>query len=156
MEGIITCLLGIASYWLLVDFPEDAVRRGFLEEKEAAFIIETIERDRADAETVPFVFKEYLACALDSKVWVFCFMFMMTTTNAYAITYFAPIILHSDMGFSLALTMCIGAAPFVAAAAYMYTQAYYSDKWHIRSPIILMNCLVGMTTLALSLAIMLC
>lgn len=72
-------------------------------------------------------------------------MFMLTTTNAYALAYFSPIILRDGMGFSIALTLCIGAAPFFAGAVYMYVQAYYSDKWRVRGPIIVLNCFVGMS-----------
>lgn len=144
IEGVVTCLLGIGSYFLIVDFPEDAVKcRNFLNQKEVDFIIATIDRDRSDSDTVPFNFRKYCQCAADSKVWAFSAMFMLTTTNTYALAYFAPQLLHYSMGFSIAVTLCIGAAPFAAAAIYMYVQAYYSDKWRVRGHIIVFNCLVG-------------
>ncbi|KAL1955920.1 hypothetical protein VTO42DRAFT_7993 [Malbranchea cinnamomea] len=150
IEGIVTCLLGIFSYFIIVDFPEDAAKcRNFLNQKEVDFVIATIDRDRSDTETVPFDFRQYLRCACDTKVWAFSAMFMLTTTNTYALTYFAPIILRNDMGFSTALTLCIGAAPFVAAAIYMFVQAYFSDKWRLRGPIIVFNCAVGILGTAL-------
>jgi MFS family permease len=43
IEGVITCLLGIAGYWLLVDFP-DSKRDSwkFLDAREKAFIVRRI------------------------------------------------------------------------------------------------------------------
>jgi hypothetical protein len=92
MEGLLTCLAGIAGYFLIVDFPELSKNSWkFLNEREAAYIVATIEKDRADAIPEPFRIREYLKNALDAKVWGFASLFMLTTTNSYAIAYFLPI-----------------------------------------------------------------
>jgi hypothetical protein len=63
----------------------------FLNERESAFIVAGIEKDRADAIPEPFKLARYLRNALDLKVWGFAWLFMLTTTNSYAIAYFLPI-----------------------------------------------------------------
>jgi len=93
VEGIITCGAGIIGYFFILDFPELSFEKSWrsLNEKEAAFIVAKIEQDRADAIPEPFHVGKYLKNALDLKVWGFAWLFMLTTTNSYAIAYFLPI-----------------------------------------------------------------
>jgi ABC-type sugar transport system permease subunit len=143
MQGLITCVLALGSYFLIVDFPEQAATAGFqlkfLNEDEAAFIVARIEKDRHDAIPEPFYVGKYLTNALDLKVWGFAALFMLTTTCTYAIAYFLPIILNEGMGFSVAASECLISPPYVAAAIVMYAWAYLGDKYHIRAPFILIN-----------------
>jgi hypothetical protein len=67
-----------------------------LTEREAAYVVATIEKDRADAIPEPFRVGAYLKNALDPKVWGFAWLFMLTTTNSYAIAYFLPIMYVSS------------------------------------------------------------
>lgn len=128
-----------------MDFPENAPKSwNFLNEAEAAFVVARIEHDRSDAFAEPFSVRSYFRNALDSKVWAFAMLYMLTTTNSYSIAYFLPIILQNGMGFSVAQAQCLVAPPYVAAAIVMYIQAYYADKWHVRGPIIVGNALTGM------------
>lgn len=78
IEGIITCLLGIAGYFLLVDFPDRAHRTAwkFLSEKECAFIIRRINKDRDDAGVEKFSLKKWAASGLDLKIWGFAMIFL--------------------------------------------------------------------------------
>ena len=91
-EGLLTCLAGIAGYFLIVDFPELSKKSWrFLNQREAAFVVARIQEDRADAIPTPFAIIPYLKNGLDLKVWGFACLFMLTTTNSYAIAYFLPI-----------------------------------------------------------------
>lgn len=113
-------MLGVAGYFLIVDFPELSSKSwSFLNEREAAFIVERINRDRADVLPTKFSLKMYLANALDLKVWGFGFLFGLTTTQSYAIAYFLPVILNRSMKFSIAKSQCLVAPPYAAAALFM-------------------------------------
>jgi hypothetical protein len=70
MEGLISCLLGIAGYWLLVDFP-DSTRKSwnFISDKERAWIVKRVNADRGDAKTPRFEVKRFLAAGADPKIW---------------------------------------------------------------------------------------
>jgi len=156
MQGLITCALALGSYFIIVDFPEQAARGGFqlrfLNEEEADFVVARIEQDRSDAIPEPFRVESYLANALDLKVWGFAWLFMLSTTCAYSIAYFLPIILNDGMGFSIAASECLVSPPYVAAAIVMFIWAYLGDKYHIRAPFILINgvlLLIGKTCLSL-------
>ena len=102
-----------------------------------------IEYDRNDVETVPFHLGSYLRHGLDSKVWGFAWLYMLTTTNTYAIAYFLPIILRDGLNFDPASAQCLVAPPYVAAAVVMFMQAYAGDKWRLRGPIVVFNCAMG-------------
>jgi hypothetical protein len=91
-EGQLTCLAAIAGYFLIVNFPEHSGKLWkFIDEREAAFVVARIEKDRGDAIPEPFSIGIYLKNALDLKVWAFAWLFMLTTMSGYAIAYFAPI-----------------------------------------------------------------
>jgi predicted MFS family arabinose efflux permease len=150
MEGIITCAIGLAGYYLVVDFPEKATTSfGFLTESEAAFVVARIEKDRHDAIAEPFKIGKYLKAAMDLKVWGFAWLFGLTTTSTYAIAYFLPIILEDGMGFKLAAAECLVSPPYVAAAILMYTESYYADKWHKRAHFIFGNGIMSIVGLVL-------
>jgi len=150
IEGIITCVVGLLSYIMIVDFPELSPKSWkFLNQKEADFIVALIEHDRNDIQKEPFSLGNYLRNGLDINVWLFSALYMFTTTNSYAIAYFLPTILRDGMHFDIARAQCLVAPPYVAAAIVMVTQSYYSDKWHLRSPIIVGNCALGILGLGL-------
>lgn len=120
LQGVITVLIGIIGWFFIVDFPELCTKPGlgmkFLNEKEAAFIVATIEQDRHDTVAEDFNLGKYLKNAMDSKVWGFAWLFGLTTTVTYAIAYFLPIILKDGMGFSTAEAQCLIAPPYLFAA----------------------------------------
>lgn len=150
IEGIMTCALAGVSALLLIDFPEKSPKSWrFINEEEAAFVVQRLENDRADVHVEPFSVKSYLSHGSDGKVWAYGFMFLLTTTNTYAIAYFLPIILQHSMGFSVAKAQCLVAPPYVAAAIVMFTQAAFADKYRIRGPVIVGNGALGLLGLGL-------
>ena len=77
MEGLITIIVGILGFIFMVDFPENAHKAwGFLTEKETAFIVRRINRDRDDGEPEKFAWRKYLKPAKDLKVWAFAMLFL--------------------------------------------------------------------------------
>lgn len=150
MEGLITCLAGLVGYFLIVDFPELASNSWhFLTKAESEFVVARIEKDRHDAIPEPFHLAAYLKNALDLKIWGFAWLFMLATTNSYAIAYFLPIILREGMHFDIARAQCLNAPPYVAAALVMYAQAVIGDRYRLRGPIIIFNSVLGLIGLPL-------
>jgi MFS family permease len=150
IEGLITCVFGIAGYFLIVDFPEQASKSfHFLTQRESAFIVARIEKDRHDAIPEPFNLKSFLKNALDSKVWAFAALFGLTAANIYAFAFFLPVILSDKMGFDIAKAQCLVAPPSIAAAIAMYGCAVIGDIYHTRGPIIVFNATLGLIGLPL-------
>ncbi|KAG2417820.1 hypothetical protein HFD88_000919 [Aspergillus terreus] len=143
MQGVLTFIVGLLCLIFVVDFPDKGHHAwGFLTEKECAFIIRRLNRDRADANPEPFSLKKFLSPALDPKIWGFGLIFFSLTTVTYAIAYFLPIILRENMGFSVAAAQCLGAPPYIAAGLLMWATSWVGDKYRIRGPILALNSII--------------
>lgn len=155
MQGALTCLIAIVAFFSMVDFPEVSKSNfgKFLNEKETAFVMARIERDRDDAIVEKFTIRQYMQPAFDLKVWGFGCLLALVTVGSYAFAYFLPVILRESMGFSIGKSQCLIAPPFVLAAIVMFVSSWYSDKWRIRSPFIISNAvltIVGTVLLGLT------
>lgn len=148
IEGIITCVLAIASYWLLVDFPDSHRKTwSFLDQKACDWVVARVHMDRGDSHLSKFRWSKFLRAALDIKIWGYAMIFFNTTTISYALAYFMPTILFYNMKFDLAASQCLVAPPYAFAGIIMYLAGWAGDKWHIRGPIIVFNmvlCVIGM------------
>ncbi|CAM1502709.1 Fc.00g074850.m01.CDS01 [Cosmosporella sp. VM-42] len=148
VEGVLTCALGIAGYWLLVDFP-DSHRKSwaFLNDREEKWIIARINKDRGDSVVPPFHLGSFIRGGKDWKIWAYAMIFFNTTTLSYALAYTLPLLLMGRMGFTVGQAQCLVAPPYAFAGIIMFSTAWVGDKYHIRGPIILFNmllCLVGL------------
>lgn len=145
IEGIITCLLGIAGYWLVVDFP-DSTRRtwGFLNARERALVTARVNVDRGDARPLPFNLRSFLGGGTSWRIWAYALIFFNSTTISYALAYFLPIILVENMRFSVAAAQCLVAPPYVFAGIVMLVTGWLGDKYKIRGPIIVVNMLLAL------------
>lgn len=154
MEGIITVLLGIGGFWWLVDFPDRAHKTAykFLNERECAYVMRQINKDRDDAGVEAFSFKKWAGSGLDPKIWGFAMIFFCLTTVTYAIAYFLPTILR-DMGFSVGAAQCLVAPPYAFAGFLMFGTAWLGDKYHVRGPVLIGNAVVGLIGLPIMVSL---
>ncbi|KAK4504290.1 hypothetical protein PRZ48_005206 [Zasmidium cellare] len=149
MEGIITVLVATVGYFFLVPFPDDRPDKcwGFLNEREVAFVIDRVQKDRADTTTEPFNLVKFLKPGLDPKVWGFALIFCCLTTVTYALAFFLPIILREGMGFSVGAAQCLVTPPYAFAGIVMYITGWIGDKYHVRGPLLVFNavlCIIGL------------
>lgn len=144
IEGVITCALAIASYWLLVDFPDsDRKTWSFLTKPERQWIVSRIQRDRGDQVIEKFNLRKFLAAGADWKIWAYAMMFFCTTTLSYALAYTLPILLNYELGFTVGESQCLAAPAYVLAGILMFATGWLGDKYHVRGPIIMINMLVA-------------
>lgn len=135
-----TCLVAIGGYFFLVDFPDGNRKNwAFLGESERAWIVDRVNRDRGDVKTPKFNARKFFAAGGDWKIWAYAMIFFNTTTLAYALAFFLPIILMGNMGFTVGEAQCLIAPPYAFAGIVMYTTAWLGDKYRMRGPIILIN-----------------
>ncbi|KAK4192209.1 major facilitator superfamily domain-containing protein [Podospora australis] len=143
IEGILTVLLGIAGYWLLVDFPDSKrVSFKFLGPTEKEWICARVNQDRGDVKVQKFSIAKYLRAGMDWKIWAYAMIFFNTTTVTYALAYFMPIILHDNMGFSIGASQCLIAPPYAFAGIIIFGAGWVGDKYRIRGPVIIFNCIL--------------
>jgi len=145
MEGILTCVLGIAGYWLLVDFPDsNRTNWSFLGSRERAWVVSRIAKDRGDSKAEAFNMGKFLRAGLDWKIWCYALIFCCSTTLSYALAYTLPIILLENMGFNVAEAQCLVAPPYAFAGVVMLVTGWLGDKYHIRGPIIIVNMVIAL------------
>ncbi|KAI0200663.1 major facilitator superfamily domain-containing protein [Astrocystis sublimbata] len=145
IEGIITVLLGIAGYWLLVDFPESTRKSWkFLSAKERAWVVRRVNADRGDVEATQFQLKKYLAAGLDWRLWAYGLIFFGSTTMTYALAFFLPIILNSELGYDVGTSQALVAPPYAFAGIFMYAVGWLGDRFRLRGPVIVANMVISL------------
>lgn len=142
VQGLITCLLGILTYWWMVDFPESAHRSfRFLSEQESRIATSRIQRDRSDASITSFSLGKVLVHARDPKVYGFCTMYFLMNLVSTTLAYFLPIILQSGMRFSASKAILLSAPPYYYAVIPALLSSWLGDTYRLRGPIIVFNSL---------------
>ncbi|KAF2846543.1 phthalate transporter-like protein [Plenodomus tracheiphilus IPT5] len=135
IEGILTCVVAIAAWFIILDFPDKAEKKGFLTHSEAAVILQRIEDDRGDSADDPLTWAKFIHHLADIRLWAYATMFMSTSMPAYAFAYFLPVILLG-MGYSPGAANALAAPPAIAAMFTALGFAYLGDKYRIRAPVI--------------------
>ncbi|KAM5454840.1 hypothetical protein MaudCBS49596_002137 [Microsporum audouinii] len=153
VEGAMTQVIAIAAYFLIIDFPDKAAKTGFLTVNEAKYISHRLEKDRADSVPDPVTFDKLKRHLSDWKLWIFSMMFLSTTVPAYALTYFAPTIIRPSskaMGYSPAISSLLTAPPTVFSCIVAMGFSWVADRYRMRAPIIVVQCLICIIGLMLT------
>ncbi|KAL2216339.1 putative MFS transporter [Thermoascus aurantiacus ATCC 26904] len=142
VQGLVTCTIGIVTYWWMVDFPENAQRSFyFLSESEALVATRRIQVDRDDVVPEPFSWSKVLVHFLDPKIYGFCCLFFLLNLVSTSLSYFLPIILQSGMGFSTNKSILLSAPPYYYAIIPVLLTSLLGDTYRIRGPLITLNAL---------------
>lgn len=145
VQGLCTALIGLATYWWMVDFPENSHHSfRFLTADEAAVVSKRIESDRGDLVAQEFELKKVLVHAKDFKIWAFASLFFMQNIVSTALAYFVPIILQNGLGYSANASIILSAPPYYYAVVPVLASSWFADRLQIRAPIIVFNavCLI--------------
>ncbi|KAH0493562.1 hypothetical protein TgHK011_000225 [Trichoderma gracile] len=147
IEGTLTCAIAIASYWLLVDFPDSKRQTwNFLTPKELDWVVQRIQHDRGDGIIPPFNLRKFLSAGKDWKIWIHAMILFSSTTITYSLAYTLPLILSRSLHLSIREAQCLVAPPYAFACIFMFCGASLGDKLRLRGPIVMANsalCLVG-------------
>ena len=146
VQGLMACVIGIATYWWIVDFPENAQQsHHFLDEGETKMAVARIQKDRGDVVPTPFSWPEVLKHFLDLKIYGFAATFFLLNLVSTALSYFLPIILKNGMGFSTNKAILLSAPPYYYAVIPVLISSRIGDKYRLRGPVISFNslCLIA-------------
>ncbi|KAL1963858.1 hypothetical protein VTN77DRAFT_7790 [Rasamsonia byssochlamydoides] len=143
VQGLITCVIGIITYWWMVDFPEKARDSfWFLSEEEIEIATQRIQADRDDVVVDPFAWSKVLVHFLDPKLYGFSCLFFLLNLVSTSLSYFLPIILQSGMGFSENASIVLSAPPYYWAVIPVLFTSLIGDRYRMRGPLITFNALV--------------
>ncbi|KAL5043164.1 hypothetical protein BDW71DRAFT_128397 [Aspergillus fruticulosus] len=142
VQGLITCVIGIVTYWWMVDFPENARKSFyFLKETEAKIAVQRIQADRGDVVLDPFEWRKVLANFADPKLYGFACMYFCLNIVSTALNYFLPQIIESGLGFSSNESILLSTPPYYWAVLPVLLTSLIGDTFRIRGPLIASNAL---------------
>jgi nitrate/nitrite transporter NarK len=148
LEGLATVLAGVASWWLVHDFPDTA---RFLSERERAQVIWRLKQDQQkSAGGEGFSMRNVVAAFLDTKVLLACFIYMGCLGPLYAFSLFLPTII-STLGYSGTTAQLYSVAPYVVAAFGTICLGFIGDRYGYRSLLNMMSCTIAIIGFALLL-----
>lgn len=125
LEGIVTVLIGIASFWMVHDFPDEA---RFLSDADRARVIRRLKADQqSSAEHESFKMAYLWASLKDWKTWVSAIIYMGADASLYAFSLFLPTIIH-DLGFTAIRAQLLSVPPYVLAAIFTIVIGYIADR----------------------------
>lgn len=92
LEGLATVLIGIMSFWMVHDFPDEAT---FLTEDDRKRVIRRLKLDQqSSAEHEEFKMKYVWASVMDWKTWTGALIYMGCDGSLYAFSLFIPTIIN--------------------------------------------------------------
>lgn len=127
--------MAVSAWFIILDFPDKAEKKGFLTAAEAATVMQRIEDDRGDSVDDPLTWSKFCFHIRDIKLWGYATLFMSVTMPAYAFSYFLPVILLG-MGYSAGQANALSAPPSFAAMIAAFAFAWLGDKYRVRAPVI--------------------
>lgn len=125
LEGIVTVLFGIASFWAVHDFPDEAT---FLSEVDRARVVRRLKMDKqSSAEHEEFKMKYVWMAVKDYKMWLGMVIYMGCDMPLYAFSLFLPSII-SQLGYSSTKAQLLTVPPYAAAAIMTIGIGYIADR----------------------------
>ncbi|KAK2787353.1 hypothetical protein FQN52_007257 [Onygenales sp. PD_12] len=125
LEGVLTCVVSFAWFFLIPDFPEDVK---WLNDEERAFIRAKLAKDSGTSgHEISMSWRDVLDVLKDYKIIVGGFMYFGLIVPAYGYAYFAPTIIKT-FGYGPIETQLYSIPPWAAAFAFAMTIAFLSDR----------------------------
>ncbi|KAL3417948.1 major facilitator superfamily transporter [Phlyctema vagabunda] len=125
LEGILTVVFGVASFWFVHDFPDDAT---FLTPEDRARVIYRLKSDQqSSAEHEEFRMKYVWLALKDYKMWLGMVIYMGCDMPLYAFSLFLPTII-SELGYTTTKAQLLSVPPYAAAALLTVTVGYIADR----------------------------
>ncbi|KAK5629517.1 hypothetical protein RRF57_005232 [Xylaria bambusicola] len=141
VQGLISIVIGLVTYFWMVDFPENAHRSlWFLTPAEQELAVARINADRKDVEIEEFAWSKVFAHAGDFKIYGFAVMFFLLNIVSTSLSYFLPSILQGGLGFSENQAILLNAPPYYYAVIPVLLSSIVGDKYRLRGPVIIFNC----------------
>ncbi|KAF2185029.1 MFS nicotinic acid transporter-like protein Tna1 [Zopfia rhizophila CBS 207.26] len=125
LEGLATIIVGIISYWMVHDFPDEA---RFLTSDDRARVIRRLKADKqSSAEHEAFKMDYFWASVKDWKTWAFAIIYMGCDGSLYAFSLFLPSIIN-QLGYTSTKANLLSVPPYAAAAVMTVAIGYVADR----------------------------
>ncbi|KAL8648712.1 MAG: hypothetical protein Q9226_005887 [Calogaya cf. arnoldii] len=127
LEGIVTVAVGIASFWMVFDFPDEAT---FLSPVDRERVIRRLKEDQqSSAEHEEFKSSYLWASLKDWKTWLYAVIYMGCVSPLYAFSLFLPTIIGPNgLGFKGTQAQLLSVPPYAAAACLTVLIGWIADR----------------------------
>ncbi|KHN95573.1 Major facilitator superfamily domain, general substrate transporter [Metarhizium album ARSEF 1941] len=144
LEGVLTVLVAIISYFSVSDFPQQA---RWLSEREKQAVLRKTRAQDAHSEG-KVTRRDLCDFFSDGKNYLGAIMYFSVVVPVYAFAYFTPTIVKG-LGYNVLQTQLRSVPPFAAAFGFCLVLAYLSDRSDRRLPYVLISGAVLVTGLAI-------
>jgi hypothetical protein len=144
LEGLLTILFGIASFWMVHDFPDEA---RFLTEEDRIRVVRRLKLDQqSSADHEEFKMTYLYAGLKDWKMWLGMAIYMGCDMPLYAFSLFLPSIV-SELGWngSIIQSQLMSVPPYVAAALLTVVIGFVADRTRQRGLCNIVVSAIGIT-----------
>ncbi|KAF8472823.1 major facilitator superfamily domain-containing protein [Kalaharituber pfeilii] len=129
LEGIATVLIGVVSFWVVVDFPDDA---HFLSDDDRRRVLKRLKDDQQSSAMHEDFKTTYLWQSLtDWKTYVGCLMYMGVDGALYAFSLFLPSIIK-ELGYTSTKAQLLSVPPYAAACILTIIVGWLADRYNKR------------------------
>ncbi|KAI1435368.1 major facilitator superfamily domain-containing protein [Xylaria sp. CBS 124048] len=126
LEGLLTIVVALASFWMVHDFPADA---RFLSTEDRARVIHRLKMDQQASHENEWSIKYLYDGLKDWKMWLGMVIYMGCDMPLYAFSLFLPtIIQESGWGTSVVRTNLLSVPPYAAAALLTVIIGFVADR----------------------------
>ncbi|TPX35065.1 hypothetical protein SmJEL517_g02379 [Synchytrium microbalum] len=139
LEGLPTIVVGVATWFLLPDFPHTAK---FLTKREKAVLVARLKLDDIHSHDRSFNASEFWHTVKDVKTWLYCIMYITIVIPLYTLNYFLPTIVKY-LGFASVSAQLMSAPPFAFACGVVILTCFGSDHVGLRYLFMIVPALVG-------------
>ncbi|KAI9890492.1 MAG: hypothetical protein M1814_003976 [Vezdaea aestivalis] len=150
LEGLLTIVIGIISFWMVHDFPDEAK---FLSDEDRARVIYRLKTDKqSSAEHEEFQFSYVWDSLKDWKTWLGMIVYMGCDGPLYAFSLFLPsIVSQLQPGTSIIHSQLLSVPPYVVACFLTIVIGYIADRTGKRGYCNMGVSLIGITGFAMLL-----
>ncbi|KAK1542473.1 major facilitator superfamily transporter [Colletotrichum paranaense] len=151
LEGLLTVVFGVASFWMVHDFPDEAK---FLSDDDRARVIRRLKMDQqASANHEEFKMTFFWQAVKDWKMWLGMVIYMGCDMPLYAFSLFLPTIVN-ELGWntSIVRSQLMTVPPYAAAAIFTIFIGYVADRTKQRGLCNIGVSLIGMVGFCMLIA----
>jgi MFS family permease len=125
LEGLITILIGIVSFWVVQDFPDEAK---FLSVDDRRRVIRRLKEDKqSSAEHEEFKMDYFWATVKDWKTYTGMIIYMGCDGSLYAFSLFVPTIIK-NLGYKSTTAQLLSVPPYAVAAVLTIVIGFVADR----------------------------
>lgn len=151
LEGLLTIVIGVASFWMVHDFPDEAT---FLSEADRIRVVRRLKLDQqASADKEEFKISYLWDALRDWKMWLGAAIYMGCDMPLYAFSLFLPSIIN-NLGWSTTVirSQLMSVPPYAVAACLTVLIGYIADRTRARGLCNILVSLLGVIGFAMLIA----